>query len=398
MIRGQRGLRVLFLEDGLRLNNARRQTDFGEITGLVDLDSVDTVEVVRGPASVLYGSDAIGGVLNLVTTRPRFGDATPLRAARLEVRYGSAPESAALRRPVSPACATGSTTSSAPSTRDAERLRRAGRALRRHPPRRTTPRCSTSGVRRHSLWGSSASQLNDRHDLRLRFNRYRADQTGFGFVDPEDYAPTEDFAIRILYPYQHFDRCTALLRGLGARAARSPTRSTSRSTARATSASSSTTSASRSVPLFRVRPSSCVDIDTLDTTDLDTTGLRASRRSRSRGTRSPADLGRSRATGTTRTTPTSRTTTIGFRFPFPPFEVAFVDSTDAIANAPNATNASWGALRAGRVDGERQAARHRRPALPEGLHPGRRDAGLGHRRPRLRRRRARRRRSPAPGS
>ena len=32
VIRAQRGLRVLFLENGLRLNNARRQTDFGEIS------------------------------------------------------------------------------------------------------------------------------------------------------------------------------------------------------------------------------------------------------------------------------------------------------------------------------------------------------------------------------
>src|SRR4051795_838271 len=34
VIRGQRGLRVLFLENGLRMNNPRRQTDFGEVTGL----------------------------------------------------------------------------------------------------------------------------------------------------------------------------------------------------------------------------------------------------------------------------------------------------------------------------------------------------------------------------
>ena len=61
IIRGLRGLRVLFMENGLKLNNARRQTDFGEVTGLVAVDDLDRVEVVRGPASVLYGSDAIGG-------------------------------------------------------------------------------------------------------------------------------------------------------------------------------------------------------------------------------------------------------------------------------------------------------------------------------------------------
>ncbi|RMH20146.1 MAG: TonB-dependent vitamin B12 receptor, partial [Gemmatimonadetes bacterium] len=69
-IRGQRGQRILLVEDGLRMNNARRQQDFGELPALVDVNSVERVEVVRGPASVLYGSDAIGGVVNIVTRRP----------------------------------------------------------------------------------------------------------------------------------------------------------------------------------------------------------------------------------------------------------------------------------------------------------------------------------------
>ncbi len=66
-IRGQRGQRILLLEDGLRLNNARRQQDFGELPAIVDVNNVSQVEVVRGPASVLYGTDAIGGVINLRT-------------------------------------------------------------------------------------------------------------------------------------------------------------------------------------------------------------------------------------------------------------------------------------------------------------------------------------------
>ncbi|MGH7505546.1 MAG: TonB-dependent receptor plug domain-containing protein, partial [Longimicrobiales bacterium] len=70
VIRGQRGQRILLLQDGLRLNNARRQQDFGEIPALVDVASVERVEVVRGPASVLYGTDAIGGVVNIITRSP----------------------------------------------------------------------------------------------------------------------------------------------------------------------------------------------------------------------------------------------------------------------------------------------------------------------------------------
>lgn len=74
-IRGQRGQRILLLEDGLRLNNARRQADFGELPAIVDVTKVERVEVVRGPASVLYGSDAIGGVINMLANEapPFFG-------------------------------------------------------------------------------------------------------------------------------------------------------------------------------------------------------------------------------------------------------------------------------------------------------------------------------------
>ena len=91
IIRGQRGLRVLFLENGLRMNNARRQSDFGEIPGLVGMNSVQTMEVVRGPASVLYGSDAIGGVLNLITRKPPYRDGA-FGGGSIGVRYSSVDE------------------------------------------------------------------------------------------------------------------------------------------------------------------------------------------------------------------------------------------------------------------------------------------------------------------
>ncbi len=65
-IRGQRGQRILLLEDGLRLNNARRSADFGELPAIVDVSKVERIEVVRGPASVLYGTDALGGVVNMI--------------------------------------------------------------------------------------------------------------------------------------------------------------------------------------------------------------------------------------------------------------------------------------------------------------------------------------------
>ncbi|MBI2406852.1 MAG: TonB-dependent receptor [Gemmatimonadetes bacterium] len=91
-IRGQRGQRILLLQDGLRLNNARRQQDFGEIPGIVDVATIQRVEVVRGPASVLYGTDAIGGVMNIITKVPSFSKNAPNTAGSLGYRYGSAGE------------------------------------------------------------------------------------------------------------------------------------------------------------------------------------------------------------------------------------------------------------------------------------------------------------------
>lgn len=91
-IRGQRGQRILLLQDGLRLNNARRQQDFGEIPGIVDVATIQRVEVVRGPASVLYGTDAIGGVMNIITKVPSFAANAPKAGGSLGYRYGSAGE------------------------------------------------------------------------------------------------------------------------------------------------------------------------------------------------------------------------------------------------------------------------------------------------------------------
>ena len=71
VLRGLRGNRVLVLVDGQRLNNSREAINFGGVQpGLVDVSSIESVEILRGPASVLYGSDAIGGIVNIVTRRP----------------------------------------------------------------------------------------------------------------------------------------------------------------------------------------------------------------------------------------------------------------------------------------------------------------------------------------
>lgn len=65
VIRGFDGDRVLVLEDGVRTGSLGSQSgDHGETVNVL---SLERVEVVKGPATLLYGSNAIGGVVNAVT-------------------------------------------------------------------------------------------------------------------------------------------------------------------------------------------------------------------------------------------------------------------------------------------------------------------------------------------
>jgi hemoglobin/transferrin/lactoferrin receptor protein len=67
-IRGLESNRVLVLVDGERLNNSRTSTGQSGIeTGLVETSQIETVEVARGSGSVLYGTDALAGTINIIT-------------------------------------------------------------------------------------------------------------------------------------------------------------------------------------------------------------------------------------------------------------------------------------------------------------------------------------------
>ena len=73
---GDFGNRILLLVDGVRLNDPIYQTFAIGNDFVVDVDLIERVEVVRGPSYLLYGSDAMLGVVNVITKRGKdFGGA-----------------------------------------------------------------------------------------------------------------------------------------------------------------------------------------------------------------------------------------------------------------------------------------------------------------------------------
>lgn len=73
VIRGLYGNRIQINVNGLRFDNQQWQDEHG--LGLSDV-GIERIEVIRGPASVLYGADAMGGVVNIIEDRPAFVNET----------------------------------------------------------------------------------------------------------------------------------------------------------------------------------------------------------------------------------------------------------------------------------------------------------------------------------
>jgi hemoglobin/transferrin/lactoferrin receptor protein len=71
-IRGLEGNRVLIVTDGVRSPDAFSFGPFFQVgRDFTDLETVDSVEILRGPSSALYGSDALAGVVAFRTPDPR---------------------------------------------------------------------------------------------------------------------------------------------------------------------------------------------------------------------------------------------------------------------------------------------------------------------------------------
>ncbi len=96
-IRGFTGFRTLFLVDGIRLNNSVLRDGPNQYWNTVDPLMLRSLEVSRGPGSALYGTDAIGGVVQAILPRPSFRSPEYHIAPRLHYRYASAENSQVAR-------------------------------------------------------------------------------------------------------------------------------------------------------------------------------------------------------------------------------------------------------------------------------------------------------------
>ena len=206
VIRGLGGQRVLLLENGLRLNSARRRLASGAPPALAGLDAVDRIEVVRGPGSVLYGSDALGGVVNLVSRSTPLAAEDPVAGGALSVSHHGAGDglrfSGALEGAAGPLGyrISASHRSSDSYTSPAGTF---GRLTLDEP----TSVLGT-GVEDTNARAAFGVGVGDAGRIGLEVQGYRARNAGFGYVSPEllgEGLPTIDIAV----PRQDFGRIRA---------------------------------------------------------------------------------------------------------------------------------------------------------------------------------------------
>lgn len=71
VIRGFEASRVLLVVDGIRMNNAIYRAGHLQNVITVDQNMLERIEILYGPASTIYGSDALGGVVHMRTKSPK---------------------------------------------------------------------------------------------------------------------------------------------------------------------------------------------------------------------------------------------------------------------------------------------------------------------------------------
>lgn len=92
--RGQTGFQTLLLVDGIRMNDSTWRSGNVEYWNQVDPYALDRIEIVRGPSSVLWGSDAVSGVGQAISKRRTSFEPGLHGGGALLFRYATAEDSA----------------------------------------------------------------------------------------------------------------------------------------------------------------------------------------------------------------------------------------------------------------------------------------------------------------
>ncbi len=91
ILRGFEANKILLVVDGVRLNNAIYRNGHLQNSITIDNSILERTEVIFGPTSIMYGSDALGGVVHYYTRDPQLGsDSTSHFDARAYLQYASA--------------------------------------------------------------------------------------------------------------------------------------------------------------------------------------------------------------------------------------------------------------------------------------------------------------------
>ncbi len=88
VLRGMEANRVLLVVDGIRMNNAIYRKGHLQNSISISPSMLERTEVVFGPSSVIYGSDALGGVIHYITKKPKIADKLTFKKSFL-TRYTS---------------------------------------------------------------------------------------------------------------------------------------------------------------------------------------------------------------------------------------------------------------------------------------------------------------------
>ena len=91
ILRGFEANKILLVIDGVRLNNAIYRNGHLQNSITIDNSILERTEVIFGPTSIMYGSDALGGVVHYYTKDPQIGtDSTTLFDTHAYMQYASA--------------------------------------------------------------------------------------------------------------------------------------------------------------------------------------------------------------------------------------------------------------------------------------------------------------------